>query len=192
VLSRMRADAAADAVAELPQRRRQPVLDQLPAGQRTKVLTLLGYNATSAGGLMGMDYIAAPTMATVVQVLEQIRQAGTLQPEALASVHAVDETGCLRGVAHVMSRPEEDFRAARDQPAHGRKAVADRLTLTVSPSRRTEPACANPNEQSSQPAALPRRPRCRGGTTAAAVSQHATRKAALGRERRSRNRRCGH
>ncbi len=35
VLSRMRADDAADAIAELPQRRRQPVLDLLPAGQRT-------------------------------------------------------------------------------------------------------------------------------------------------------------
>ena len=102
VLSRMRADDAADAVAELPQRRRQPVLDLLPAGQRTKVLTLLGYNATSAGGLMGMDYIAAPTMATVGQALEQIRQAATLQPEALTSVHAVDDAGSLRGVAHVI------------------------------------------------------------------------------------------
>jgi hypothetical protein len=102
VLSRMRADYAADAVAELPQRRRQPVLDQLPAGQRTKVLTLLGYNATSAGDLMGMDYIAAPTMATVEQAVEQIRQAATLQPEALASVHAVDDAGRLRGVAHVI------------------------------------------------------------------------------------------
>lgn len=39
VLSRMRADDAADAVAELPQRRRQPVLDLLSPGQRTKVLT---------------------------------------------------------------------------------------------------------------------------------------------------------
>ena len=102
VLSRMRADDAADAIAELPQRRRQPVLDLLPAGQRTKVLTLLGYNATSAGGLMGMDYITAPTMATVEQALEQIRQAAALQPEALASVHAVDETGCLRGVVDVI------------------------------------------------------------------------------------------
>jgi sporulation protein YlmC with PRC-barrel domain len=102
VLSRMRADDAADAVAELPQRRRQPVLDLLPAGQRTKVLTLLGYNATSAGGLMGMDYITAPTMATVGQALEQIRQAATLQPEALTSVHAVDADGGLRGVAHLV------------------------------------------------------------------------------------------
>ena len=60
MLSRMRADDAADAIAELPQRRRQPVLDLLPPGQRTKVLTLMGFNPTSAGGLMGMDFLALP------------------------------------------------------------------------------------------------------------------------------------
>jgi CBS domain-containing protein len=102
VLSRMRADDAADAVAELPQPRRQPVLDLLPAGQRTKVLTLLGYNATSAGGLMGVDYVTGPTTATVAEALEKIRQATTLQPEALTSVHAVDADGGLRGVADLV------------------------------------------------------------------------------------------
>src|SRR5271169_7227447 len=50
VLARMRADDAADAITELPQRRRQRVLDLLPVGQRTKVLTLMGFNPTSAGG----------------------------------------------------------------------------------------------------------------------------------------------
>lgn len=102
VLSRMRADDAADAVAELPQPRRQPVLDLLPAGQRAKVLTLLGYNATSAGGLMGMDYVTAPATATVAEALEKIRQAATLQPEALTSVHAVHADGGLCGVAHLV------------------------------------------------------------------------------------------
>ena len=58
VLARMRADDAADAIAELPQPRRQPVLDLLPPGQRTKVLTLMGFNPTSAGGLMGVDFLA--------------------------------------------------------------------------------------------------------------------------------------
>ena len=55
VLGRMRADDAADAIAELPQRRRQPVLDQLPAAQQGKVRILMGFNPTSAGGLMGVD-----------------------------------------------------------------------------------------------------------------------------------------
>jgi len=103
VLARMRADDAADAVAELPQRRRQPVLDLLPAGQRTKVMTLLGFNATSAGGLMGVDFITLPTMATVAQALDKVRESAALQPEALTSVHAVDDTGCLRAVAHLVT-----------------------------------------------------------------------------------------
>ncbi len=103
VLAKMRADDAADAIAELPQRRRQPVLDLLPAGQRGKVLTLLGFNATSAGGLMGVDFITLPTMATVDQALAKVRESGTLQPEALTSVHAVDNDGCLRGVATLVA-----------------------------------------------------------------------------------------
>ena len=60
VLARMRADDAADAIAELPQRRRQPVLDLLPPGQRTKVLTLMGFNSASAGGLMGWTSSRCP------------------------------------------------------------------------------------------------------------------------------------
>src|ERR1039457_3823747 len=64
VLARMRADDAADAVAELPQHRRRAVLDLLPPGQRTKVLTLMGFNPTSAGGLMGVDFVAVPGDAT--------------------------------------------------------------------------------------------------------------------------------
>ena len=103
VLARMRADDAADAVAELPQRRRQPVLDLLPAGQRAKVLTLLGFNSTSAGGLMGMDFVTMPSMATVAAALAKIGESTGLQPEALTSVHAVDDGGGLRGVATVIT-----------------------------------------------------------------------------------------
>ena len=108
VLGRMRADDAADAVAELPQQRRQPVLDLLPPGQRTKVLTLLGFNQTSAGGLMGVDYVAVPGMATVADALGAIRASSTLQPEALTSVHAVDSDGSLSGVARLVTLVQSD------------------------------------------------------------------------------------
>jgi len=103
VLSRMRADDAADAVAELPQNRRQPVLDLLPLAQRTKVLTLLGFNQTSAGGLMGVDFVALPTMTSVGESLAAIRQSASLQPEALTSVHAIDSDSRLRGVARLVT-----------------------------------------------------------------------------------------
>ena len=108
VLARMRADDAADAVAELPQQRRQPVLDLLPPSQRTKVLTLMGFNATSAGGLMGVDFIALPSMTPVREALASVSQASLLQPEALTSVHAVDDGGGLRGVATLVILLQSD------------------------------------------------------------------------------------
>jgi hypothetical protein len=108
VLGRMRADDAADAVAELPQRRRQPVLDLLPPAQRAKVLRLLGFNPTSAGGLMGVDYVALPNSVTVSAALAEIRASTSLQPEALANVHAVDSDGALCGVARLVTLVQSD------------------------------------------------------------------------------------
>jgi CBS domain-containing protein len=108
VLARMRADDAADAVAELPQRRRQPVLDLLPAGQRTKVMTLMGFNPTSAGGLMGVDFLAMSRKVTVRDALDAVGLSGNLQPEALTSVHAVDKGGHLRGVARLVTLLQSD------------------------------------------------------------------------------------
>ncbi len=108
VLARMRADDAADAIAELPQPRRQPVLDLLPAAQRAKVLTLMGFNATSAGGLMGVDFVALPGRSTVAEALAQVRGQRELQPEALTSVHAVDLDGVLRGVARLVTLVQAD------------------------------------------------------------------------------------
>ncbi|HJZ00738.1 MAG TPA: CBS domain-containing protein [Streptosporangiaceae bacterium] len=108
VLARMRADDAADAIAELPQQRRQPVLDLLPLAQRTKVLTLMGFNATSAGGLMGVDFIALPGMSSVADALARVRESTLLQPEALASVHAVDDEGVLRGVTRLVTLVQSD------------------------------------------------------------------------------------
>jgi CBS domain-containing protein len=108
VLARMRADDAADAITELPQRRRQRVLDLLPPGQRTKVLTLMGFNPTSAGGLMSMDFVAVPRKASVTDALARVREAVSLQPEALTSVHAVSDKGRLRGVARLVTLVQSD------------------------------------------------------------------------------------
>jgi CBS domain-containing protein len=108
VLARMRADDAADAIAELPQSRRQPVLDLLPPGQRTKVMTLMGYNPTSAGGLMGVDFLALASDAAVADALAAVSSAETVQPEALSSVHAVGPSGRLRGVATVVRLVQAD------------------------------------------------------------------------------------
>jgi sporulation protein YlmC with PRC-barrel domain len=108
VLARMRADDAADAVAGLSQRRRQPVLDLMPAGQRTTVMTLLGFNPASAGGLMGVEYLALPAGTAVGQALAVAGRSPALQPEALTSIHALDEAGRLLGVAKLVSLLQAD------------------------------------------------------------------------------------
>jgi Mg/Co/Ni transporter MgtE len=104
----MRTDDAADAVAELPQARRQKVLDLLPAGTRTKVLTLLGFNATSAGGIMGIDFLTAPKDALVDEALRRIRLAENVQPEALITMHAVDDANRLFGTVSVIGLLQAD------------------------------------------------------------------------------------
>ena len=112
VLARMRADDAADAIAELPQRRRQPVLDLLPAGPRQKVLTLMGFPSGSAGGLMGVDFIALPGLTRAGDALARVRESPLLQPEALTSVHVVDADGGLQGVARLVTLVQSDPDAA--------------------------------------------------------------------------------
>src|SRR5262249_28977520 len=108
VLNRMRADDAADAISELPHRRRQPVIDLLPAGQRAKVLTLMGFNPTSAGGLMGMDFVAVPEDSSVADAVAAVRGSQNLQPEALTSVHALDIDGRLCGAARRVTLLQSD------------------------------------------------------------------------------------
>jgi CBS domain-containing protein len=126
VLARMRADDAADAIADLPQDRRQPVLTLLPAGQRTKVTALLGYNPTSAGGLMSLDFLALPRDTTVAAVLELVRTARTLQPEALATVFSLNHRGRLRGAASLVALIQAD-------PDALLRTVADSNPIRVHP-----------------------------------------------------------
>jgi len=75
----------------------------LPAGQRTKVLTLMGFNPASAGGLMGVDFVTVPEQARVHEALAAIASSPALQPEALTSVHVLDESGRLCGVVRVVA-----------------------------------------------------------------------------------------
>jgi CBS domain-containing protein/sporulation protein YlmC with PRC-barrel domain len=126
VLARMRADDAADAIHELPQRRRQPILDLLPAGVRTKVLTLMGFNPTSAGGLMGVEFVTVPTDATAGAALDAVRAATTMQPEALTSVYLVGKKGRLKGVVRLATLVQAD----QDASAQG---LADTDPVRVHP-----------------------------------------------------------
>jgi CBS domain-containing protein len=101
LLSRMRADDAADAIMDLRQSRRRRVLELMPAPQRTKVITLLGFNPDSAGGLMNVDIVCCGIWATAGEALALIGTAQSVEPEALLQIHVLNEQGQLAGVVSV-------------------------------------------------------------------------------------------
>ncbi len=121
VLARMRADDAADALLDLPQERRQSVLDVLPTDQRHKVITLLGYNETPAGGLMGVEYLTLPPRATAGEAVAAVRNATRQQQETLLSVYLTDDDGHLVGAVPLITTLRTDpatrlSELADDQP----------------------------------------------------------------------------
>ena len=97
LLTRMSTDTAADTIATLSRDRLTHVLDLLPAHDRVKLSMLLGYNPTTAGGLMGVDFLTAPGKADIKHVLARVADATAMEPQALSTVYLVDRHGRLAG-----------------------------------------------------------------------------------------------
>jgi CBS domain-containing protein len=135
LLSRMRADDAADAITDLRQSRRRPVLDLMPAPQRTKVITLMGFNPESAGGLMNVDFVSCAPDTTAAEALALIAAAPTVQPEALIKVHVLDEDKSLCGVVSVItllhSAPDDSVGALMDADPVRVSATADLTDIAL-------------------------------------------------------------
>jgi len=94
VLGRMASDDAADLLLELDQDRRLPILNAMPAATQRKVRALLGFNPSTAGGLMNPDFIALAANETVAEALTRVR-ASNLGLQQVAIVCVVDDAGKL-------------------------------------------------------------------------------------------------
>jgi CBS domain-containing protein len=102
VIARMDSDDAADLIVEIDQERRARILEMLPAAQRRRIEALLGYNPSTAGGLMSPDFIAARKEDTVASAIERVRER-ELSPGTLATVFLLDAEGMLEGSVFVVS-----------------------------------------------------------------------------------------
>jgi hypothetical protein len=135
LLGRMRADDAADAIADLRQSRRRRVLELMPAPQRTKVITLMGFNPDSAGGLMNVDLVSCAANATASSALALIGTSRTVQPEALIKLHVLDEDKHLVGVVSVIAllqaEPGESVGALMDSDPVRVSADADLTDIAL-------------------------------------------------------------
>jgi CBS domain-containing protein len=96
VLGRMASDDAADLLLEIEQDRRMPILNLLTAAKQLKIKRLLGYNPSTAGGLMNPDFAALRADATVDQALAAVRRS-ELEPGQLLTLWVIDSDGHLVG-----------------------------------------------------------------------------------------------
>lgn len=96
VLARMEADDAADLVTELPEERREQVVELLPPVQRRRVRGLLGYDRATAGGLMSPEFVCLYGQATREEALERVR-ASRSSAEALEWVFVTNARKRLSG-----------------------------------------------------------------------------------------------
>jgi CBS domain-containing protein/sporulation protein YlmC with PRC-barrel domain len=109
VLGRMESDDAADLLLEIEQDRRIPILNLLTTAKQLKIKRLLGYNPSTAGGLMNPDFASLPADTTVAQALDHVRRSD-LEPGQLLTVWVIDGRGHLAGgvlASELVRAPEQ-------------------------------------------------------------------------------------
>ncbi|HEV3071089.1 MAG TPA: CBS domain-containing protein [Solirubrobacteraceae bacterium] len=109
VIARMAADDAADLIEEIDQERRARLLALLPFAQRRQIESLLGYNPSTAGGLMSPDFIALGEDDSVEHALERVRRSD-IGPATLTTIYLHDSAQRLCGsvpiVGLIRARPQ--------------------------------------------------------------------------------------
>ena len=101
VLARMESDDAADLVDELPEERREHVVELLPPVQRRRVRALLGYDAGTAGGLMSPDFVCVYSQATREEVLDRIRRS-TGSADSITWIYVMNQRRRLNGAIQLV------------------------------------------------------------------------------------------
>jgi CBS domain-containing protein len=109
VIARMAPDDAADLIGEIDQERRLSIIKLLPPAHRRKIESLLGYNPSTAGGLMSVELLMLDAEDTAATALAKVRSS-EVAPEALSVLFVCDAEGRLTGslpvVALIRAAPE--------------------------------------------------------------------------------------
>jgi len=123
VVARMATDDAADLVVEIDQERRAHILALLPAAQRRQIEALLGYNPSTAGGLMSPEFIGLDPGEPVSAAVEKVRTSD-LAAGTLTTVYLIDANGALSGSAFVVT-------LLRSDPGLRLEEIAEREPVSV-------------------------------------------------------------
>jgi CBS domain-containing protein len=122
LLARMESDDAADLINGLDEDRREPVVSLLPPVQQRRVRALLGYDPTTAGGLMSPDFICIYSQATYDETVERISRS-TGPAEALAWIYVMNQGQRLKGAIQVVDLLRADRRLTAGELAEPPRRV---------------------------------------------------------------------
>jgi CBS domain-containing protein len=116
VIGRMASDDAADLIVEIDQERRGRILALLSPAHRRQIEALLGYNPSTAGGLMSPDFISLRSEDSVARAIEKVRSSD-LSPGTLTTVYVCDDEGGLSGSVPVVTLLRADAQTPLEQVA---------------------------------------------------------------------------
>jgi len=122
LLARMESDDAADLITGLDEERREVVLSLLPGVQQRRVRALLGYDPTTAGGLMSPEFICIFSQATRDEVIERLRRSRG-PADALTWIFMMNQHHRLKGAIRVVDLLRADPDAVAGEIAGPARAV---------------------------------------------------------------------
>ena len=116
IVAELTPDDAADVLGELTEEEAEDVLGHMTEEQSDRIGELMGYDETTAGGIMTPDVVAVPASATVADAVEYVRQA--TPEDELHEVYIVDDDQKLLGIVPlrrlVTSSPSTKLADLRD------------------------------------------------------------------------------
>jgi len=97
IVEELDSDDAADLVGDLPAHRAKGILETVEKDVSQELKQLLPFPEDSAGGIMALEFVAAPAEATVQEAIDLIRQKRE-EVENMYYLFVVDDHGRLAGV----------------------------------------------------------------------------------------------
>jgi magnesium transporter len=128
ILEEMAPDAAADVLAELPKETSEELLDEMPGQEANEVRELLGFDASTAGGMMNPEFVYVGESSTRDEVLHWMRSQ-ELNLDQLDAIVLVDTAAKFSGMVPIakllLGGAEQKMSELKTEPLLSLPADAD-------------------------------------------------------------------
>lgn len=101
IVARIRTDAGAGVLRNLPQDFREKVLEAMPPEKAKHLTEILSYRVGTAGALMAKEYLSVPLERTIGETVQYLRDVSPEKKGKVSYIYVVDKNDRLLGVIQV-------------------------------------------------------------------------------------------